>query len=99
MTKVATDFCLFFPLNTSNLIKRMFWNFHFQIHVFMVYCIRRQWVREEDLAKALKLHSKQLRRTLRFFEEEKLITREHRKEVRFVLVDIYHNFHLAVIHL
>ncbi|XP_074575526.1 uncharacterized protein LOC141831974 [Curcuma longa] len=41
---------------------------------------RRQWVREEDLAKSLKLHSKQLRRTLRFFEEEKLITREHRKE-------------------
>ncbi|KAJ8750561.1 hypothetical protein K2173_015722 [Erythroxylum novogranatense] len=41
---------------------------------------RRQWVREEDLAKDLKLHSKQLRRTLRFFEEEKLITRDHRKE-------------------
>ncbi|KAG6745846.1 hypothetical protein POTOM_050356 [Populus tomentosa] len=41
---------------------------------------RRQWVREEDLAKELKLHSKQLRRTLRFFEEEKLVTRDHRKE-------------------
>ncbi|XP_042487358.1 transcription initiation factor IIE subunit alpha isoform X1 [Macadamia integrifolia] len=41
---------------------------------------RRQWIREEDLAKDLKLHSKQLRRTLRFFEEEKLITRDHRKE-------------------
>ncbi|KAJ6850513.1 general transcription factor IIE subunit 1 isoform X2 [Iris pallida] len=41
---------------------------------------RRQWVREEDLAKALKLHSKQLRRTLRFFEEEKVVTRDHRKE-------------------
>ncbi|GAV74232.1 TFIIE_alpha domain-containing protein [Cephalotus follicularis] len=41
---------------------------------------RRQWVREEDLAKDLKLHSKQLRRTLRFFEEEKLITRDHRRE-------------------
>lgn len=41
---------------------------------------RRQWVREEDLAKDLKLHSKQLRRILRFFEEEKLITRDHRKE-------------------
>ncbi|KAL3512293.1 hypothetical protein ACH5RR_025010 [Cinchona calisaya] len=41
---------------------------------------RRQWVREEDLAKDLKLHTKQLRRTLRFFEEEKLITRDHRKE-------------------
>ncbi|XP_058788334.1 uncharacterized protein LOC131662532 isoform X2 [Vicia villosa] len=41
---------------------------------------RRQWVREEDLAKDLKLHAKQLRRTLRFFEEEKIITRDHRKE-------------------
>ncbi|KAE8077482.1 hypothetical protein FH972_016042 [Carpinus fangiana] len=41
---------------------------------------RRQWVKEEDLAKALKLHSKQLRRTLRFFEEEKLVTRDHRRE-------------------
>nr|CAB3494786.1 unnamed protein product [Digitaria exilis] len=41
---------------------------------------RRQWVREEDLAKALKLHSKQLRRILRFFEEEKLVMRDHRKE-------------------
>lgn len=38
-------------------------------------------MREEDLAKDLKLHSKQLRRTLRFFEEEKLVTRDHRKEV------------------
>lgn len=44
---------------------------------------RRQWVREEDLAKDLKLHTKQLRRTLRFFEEEKLVTRDHRKEVSF----------------
>ncbi|CAA6654773.1 unnamed protein product [Spirodela intermedia] len=33
---------------------------------------RRQWVREEDLARSLKVHSKQLRRILRFFEEEKL---------------------------
>ncbi|KAL3647167.1 hypothetical protein CASFOL_008135 [Castilleja foliolosa] len=41
---------------------------------------RRQWVREEDLAKDLKLHTKQLRRTLRFFEEEKLVARDHRKE-------------------
>lgn len=42
-------------------------------------------MREEDLAKDLKLHTKQLRRTLRFFEEEKLITRDHRKEVGFML--------------
>ncbi|GAA0148045.1 general transcription factor [Lithospermum erythrorhizon] len=41
---------------------------------------RRQWVREEDLAKDLKLQTKQLRRTLRFFEQEKLIAVDHRKE-------------------
>lgn len=41
---------------------------------------RRQWVREEDLAKDLKVHSKQLRRALRFFEEEKLVMRDYRKE-------------------
>ncbi|KAL9272690.1 General transcription factor IIE subunit 1-like protein [Drosera capensis] len=41
---------------------------------------RRQWVREEDLAKDLRLHSKQLRRILRFFEEEKLVMRDHRRE-------------------
>eukprot|EP00252_Welwitschia_mirabilis_P019576 TRINITY_DN4565_c0_g1_i3.p1 TRINITY_DN4565_c0_g1~~TRINITY_DN4565_c0_g1_i3.p1 ORF type:complete len:432 (-),score=130.71 TRINITY_DN4565_c0_g1_i3:866-2161(-) len=41
---------------------------------------RRQWVKEDDLAKELKLHSKQLRRILRFFEEERLITRDHRRE-------------------
>ncbi|XP_074564708.1 uncharacterized protein LOC141821210 isoform X2 [Curcuma longa] len=41
---------------------------------------RRQWVREEDLAKTLKLHAKQLRRILRYFEEEKLVMRDHRRE-------------------
>ncbi|XP_023738954.1 transcription initiation factor IIE subunit alpha isoform X1 [Lactuca sativa] len=41
---------------------------------------RRQWVHEEDLAKDLKLHLKQLRRTLQFFEEEKLVSRVHMKE-------------------
>ncbi|CAH1425124.1 unnamed protein product [Lactuca virosa] len=41
---------------------------------------RRQWVHEEDLAKDLKLHLKQLRRALQFFEEEKLVTRVHMKE-------------------
>ncbi|KAK2391731.1 Transcription factor TFIIE, alpha subunit [Trifolium repens] len=35
---------------------------------------------EEDLAKDLKLHTKQLRRTMRFFEEEKIITRDHQRE-------------------
>ncbi|CAI9098661.1 OLC1v1035346C1 [Oldenlandia corymbosa var. corymbosa] len=41
---------------------------------------RRQWVKEEDLAKALNLHSKQLRCTLSFLESEKVVTRHHRKE-------------------
>ncbi|KAL6655210.1 hypothetical protein ACP70R_006036 [Stipagrostis hirtigluma subsp. patula] len=41
---------------------------------------RRQWVREDDLARDLKLHAKQLRRVLRFLEEEKLVARDHRKE-------------------
>ena len=50
----------------------------------LLYYLRRQWVREENLAKDLKLHTKQLRRTLRFFEEEKLVTRDHRKEVSYV---------------
>lgn len=38
-------------------------------------------MKEEDLAKKLRLHPKQLRRTLRVLEEEMLIIREHRKEV------------------
>eukprot|EP00249_Psilotum_nudum_P009185 c21763_g1_i1 orf=143-1642(+) len=41
---------------------------------------RRQWVKEDDLAKDLHLHPKQLRRTLRVLEEEALIVREHRRE-------------------
>ncbi|WJX36534.1 hypothetical protein P8452_24400 [Trifolium repens] len=41
---------------------------------------RRQWVREEDLAKDLKLHTKQLRRSLQLFEDENIITRDHRRE-------------------
>ncbi|CAA2986974.1 general transcription factor IIE subunit 1 isoform X1 [Olea europaea subsp. europaea] len=60
---------------------------------------RRQWVREEDLAKDLKLHSKQLRRTLRFFEEEKLVTRDHRKEVCFEGSVIWHKSLFPFIHI
>ncbi|KAL2896027.1 Transcription initiation factor IIE subunit alpha [Bienertia sinuspersici] len=41
---------------------------------------RRQWAREEDVAKDLKIHLKQLRRTLRFLEEEKLVMRDNRRE-------------------
>ena len=44
-------------------------------------------MREEELARQLHLHPKQLRRILRMLEEEYLIVREHRKEVwcRFYL--------------
>ncbi|KAK1367281.1 HTH TFE/IIEalpha-type domain-containing protein [Heracleum sosnowskyi] len=41
---------------------------------------RRQWVRDEDLARDLSLSTKQVRRILRFFEEEKLVKRDHMKE-------------------
>ncbi|KAI3960364.1 hypothetical protein MKW98_017088 [Papaver atlanticum] len=41
---------------------------------------RRLWVREDDLAKDLKLSSKQLRQTLSYFEEENLVTRVTRRE-------------------
>ncbi|KAI3841922.1 hypothetical protein MKW92_030209 [Papaver armeniacum] len=49
--------------------------------VVLLALTRRQWVREEDLAKDLKLSTKQLRQTLCFFEKEKLITRVTRKEM------------------
>ncbi|KAH0941362.1 hypothetical protein HID58_000999 [Brassica napus] len=42
--------------------------------------MRRQWVREEDLASDLKKNSKQVRKILRHFEEEHLVTRYQRKE-------------------
>lgn len=58
----------------------------FDIELYILLCfLRRQWVREEDLAKDLKLHAKQLRRVLRFLEEEKLLTRDHRKEVSYCM--------------
>ncbi|KAK1274337.1 hypothetical protein QJS04_geneDACA022432 [Acorus gramineus] len=41
---------------------------------------KHQWVGGEDLAKVLKLHSNQLCRTLCQFEEEKLVSRDHRRE-------------------
>nr|CAN77770.1 hypothetical protein VITISV_044337 [Vitis vinifera] len=62
------------------------------VMTFVFFYPRRQWVREEDLAKDLKLHSKQLRRTLRFFEEEKLVTRDHRREVNTFVVNVIHSW-------
>ncbi|MCL7030819.1 hypothetical protein MKW94_028236 [Papaver nudicaule] len=47
---------------------------------------RRRWIREEDLAEELKMHPKELRRNLVFLEEEKLVTRDHRKETAQRLV-------------
>lgn len=51
------------------------------LKLVVIHMVRRQWVKEEDLAKVLRLHPKQLRRTLRVLEEEMLVIREHRKEV------------------
>ncbi|XP_033129253.1 transcription initiation factor IIE subunit alpha isoform X1 [Brassica rapa] len=47
---------------------------------FVLCPARRQWVREEDLASDLKKNSKQVRKILRHFEEEHLVTRYQRKE-------------------
>ncbi|KAG7621186.1 Transcription factor TFE/TFIIEalpha HTH domain [Arabidopsis suecica] len=41
---------------------------------------RRQWVREEDLAKEVKRNAKELRKLIRHFEEQKFVMRYHRKE-------------------
>eukprot|EP00898_Chlorokybus_atmophyticus_P004807 jgi/Chlat1/5327/Chrsp35S08985 len=41
---------------------------------------RRQWVKEDELAKDLRMHPKQLRRAIRVLEEEQLVIREHRRE-------------------
>ncbi|CAN8231267.1 unnamed protein product [Cochlearia groenlandica] len=47
---------------------------------------RRQWVREEDLAKDLRLPPKQLRKIIRYFEEQKLVVRYHKKEIDYCLL-------------
>ncbi|KAJ0239264.1 TFIIEalpha/SarR/Rpc3 HTH domain-containing protein [Hirschfeldia incana] len=44
--------------------------------------MRRQWVREEDLARDLKKNPKQVRKILKHFEEKQLVTRYQRKEKR-----------------
>ncbi|KAK9902066.1 hypothetical protein WJX75_003064 [Coccomyxa subellipsoidea] len=41
---------------------------------------RREWVKEDELATEIKAHPKVLRRVLRYFEQEQLVAREHRKE-------------------
>eukprot|EP00850_Spirogloea_muscicola_P012304 SM000079S22422 [mRNA] locus=s79:131246:134597:+ [translate_table: standard] len=41
---------------------------------------RRQWVKEEELARFLKLHPKQVRRVMHVLEEERLVIRVHRRE-------------------
>ncbi|CAL5228299.1 g11405 [Coccomyxa viridis] len=44
--------------------------------------LRREWVKEDELAADLKVHPRILRKALRWFEQEQLVTREHRKEAR-----------------
>lgn len=41
---------------------------------------RRTWIKEEDLAKAVLLNPKQVRKALHYLEEERLVTRSHVKE-------------------
>eukprot|EP00854_Cymbomonas_tetramitiformis_P016808 gene16808-19970_t len=41
---------------------------------------KRSWVKEEDLADVLKLHPKQLRRTLRVLVDEQIVRREELRE-------------------
>lgn len=89
---------------TTGVFVFLVWNFGFWLYWSTVnFYSRRQWVREEDLAKDLKLHTKQLRRTLRFFEEEKIITRDHRREVTiqfcpFIPLLLFYELHLAYKH-
>lgn len=62
------------------VIKSVFTDFHF-CYFFCSMSVRRQWVREEDLAKELKRNTKELRKLIRHFEEQKFVMRYHRKEV------------------
>ena len=70
------------------MLEWQIWLFYrlWSVMIFVFFYPRRQWVREEDLAKELKLHSKQLHQTLQFFSEEKLVTRG---EVRTFVVFIF----------
>ena len=41
---------------------------------------RRTWIKEDDLAKAILLNPKQVRKALHYLEEERIVTRSHVKE-------------------
>ncbi|KAK9804318.1 hypothetical protein WJX72_006377 [[Myrmecia] bisecta] len=44
--------------------------------------LNREWTSEDDLARDLKLHPKQLRKTLRYLEQDHILQREHIKKAR-----------------
>lgn len=46
--------------------------------------MRRQWIKEEELAKDLQLHAKQLKKVLKVLQDEGVVVRDSRKEVGFV---------------
>lgn len=46
-----------------------------------LFCLRQQWVREEDLARNLMIPFNRLRQITHFLEQQKLVRRYYRKEV------------------
>jgi hypothetical protein len=48
---------------------------------------RRTWIKEDDLAKAILLNAKQVRKALHYLEEERIVTRAHVKEKAGVVVN------------
>jgi transcription initiation factor TFIIE subunit alpha len=45
--------------------------------------MRRQWIKEEELAKDLQLHSKQVKKVVKILQDEGIVVRDSRKEVGF----------------
>lgn len=74
------------------------WSFHlWYFFCSIMTSARRQWVREEDLARDLKKNPKQVRKILRHFEEQHLVTRYQRKEVCMCMQEtIYALFQIGV---
>lgn len=42
----------------------------------------KEWIKEDELAAELNIHAKQLRRALRYLEQEQVIMREHVRETK-----------------
>lgn len=50
--------------------------------------MRRQWIKEDELAKDLQLHAKQLKKVLKVLQDEGIVVRESRREVGACLVSL-----------